>query len=143
MKSITFSIPGPPQGKARPKVVRNKYTGKSMSYTPDKTVAYEELTRLRYRAAAHGFIYPEGAYLRVTILAGYPVPKSASKKKRAEMLAEEIRPDKKPDIDNIQKIIMDALNGIAYPDDKQVIQSVSEKKYVDGAGETLVRLQEI
>lgn len=41
---IKFIIPGEPQGKARPRVVRMK-SGRSMSYTPDKTVAYEELVR--------------------------------------------------------------------------------------------------
>lgn len=41
---IEFTIPGDPRGKGRPRVVRLK-NGASMSYTPDKTVAYEELAR--------------------------------------------------------------------------------------------------
>ena len=45
---IEFTIPGDPRGKARPRVVRLK-NGASMSYTPDKTVAYEELIRQRFR----------------------------------------------------------------------------------------------
>lgn len=43
---IEFTIPGDPRGKARPRVVRLK-NGASMSYTPDKTVAYEELKIIR------------------------------------------------------------------------------------------------
>lgn len=50
---IKFIIPGEPQGKARPRVVRMK-SGRSMSYTPDKTVAYEELVRQRFLAEAQG-----------------------------------------------------------------------------------------
>ena len=41
------------------------------------------------------------------------------------------RPTKKPDIDNVEKIILDALNGIAYDDDKQVVEEASSKLYSD------------
>ena len=141
MNSIKFSIPGSPQGKARPKVVRIK-TGASVTYTPDKTVRYEELTRSRYQAAAQGFQFPDDAQVAVQITARYPIPKSKSKRIKAAMLAGQIKPAKKPDCDNIVKIICDALNGIAYRDDAQIVQVQMTKEYTDEP-RTDVRLWEI
>jgi Holliday junction resolvase RusA-like endonuclease len=141
MKVITFSIPGPPQGKARPKVVRIK-TGASVTYTPDKTVRYEELTRIRYRAAARGFKFADDAQLGVQITARYPVPKSKSKRVKAAMLSGQIKPAKKPDCDNIVKIVCDALNGIAYRDDAQIVLVQVAKEY-DDEPRTFVRLWEV
>lgn len=136
--TIHFTVPGPPVGKARPKVVRAK-NGMSMTYTPDKTVAYEELVRLRFQESlkVRPFIPLQGA-LRIKIFAGYPVPKSTSKKHRAAMLAGTELPTKKPDWDNIGKIICDALNGVAYEDDKQVTESQMRKRYIDGPGQVEV-----
>lgn len=128
MNAISFTIPGPPQGKARPRVVRAK-SGISLTYTPDKTVRYEELTRIRYRAAAHGFKFADNDPVAVQITAWYPIPKSKSKKVQAAMQAGEIKPTKKPDCDNIIKIICDALNGFAYKDDAQVTLTQAAKAY--------------
>jgi Holliday junction resolvase RusA-like endonuclease len=132
--TIHFTVPGPPVGKARPKVVRTR-NGRSMTYTPDKTVAYEELVRLRFQESLKGCAFQplEGA-LRIQIFAGYPIPKSTSKKQRALMLENKVLPTKKPDWDNIGKIICDALNGMAYEDDKQVTESQMRKQYIDGPG---------
>lgn len=138
MKVIDFTIPGPPQGKARPKVVRIK-TGASVTYTPDKTVAYEELTRVRYQEAAAGFRFPDDAQLAIRISAFYPIPKSKSKRIQAEMLHGMIRPTKKPDCDNIVKIICDALNGFAYKDDAQIITAQISKRYAED-GQTVVKI---
>lgn len=141
MNQITFSIPGPPQGKARPKVVRIK-TGASVTYTPDKTVRYEELTRSRYQAAAQGFKFADDAQVAVQITARYPVPKSKSKKARFAMLAGQIKPTKKPDCDNIVKIVCDALNEIAYRDDAQIVLVQVSKEYADEP-RTDVRMWEV
>ena len=56
------------------------------------------------------------------VTAFFEPPKSISKKKRAEMLEGKIWPAKKPDSDNIAKVVLDALNGIAYHDDTQIIK---------------------
>lgn len=141
MNSVTFMIPGPPQGKARPKVVRIK-TGASVTYTPDKTVRYEELTRSRYQATAHGFKFSDDAQVGVQITARDPIPKSKSKRIKAAMLAGQIKPAKKPDCDNIVKIICDALNEIAYRDDAQIVLVQIAKEYTEEP-RTDVRLWEI
>ena len=63
------------------------------------------------------------------ILAKYPIPSSWSKKNKTKALKGEIKPNTKPDADNIAKIILDALNGAAYTDDKQVTSLEIEKMY--------------
>ena len=45
------------------------------------------------------------------------------------MLSNQINPTKKPDIDNIVKIILDAMNGIAFKDDTQITKLNVEKTY--------------
>lgn len=130
MNSVSFTIPGPPQGKARPRVVRAQ-NGMSLTYTPDKTVRYEELVRIRFKAAAQGFRFQDDAQVGIQITAWYSISKSKSKKAKAAMLAGQINPTKKPDCDNIMKIICDALNGIAYKDDQQITLAQIRKKYAD------------
>ena len=94
MNEIRFTIPGKPFGKQRPRVVnRGKF---STAYTPKETVEYENLVKLYYSQTAHGYMFPDDAMLDVRIFAFYEVPKSASKKKKAAMLAQDIRPTKKP-----------------------------------------------
>lgn len=58
-----------------------------------------------------------------------PVPKSVSKVKREKMLSGSIKPGVKPDLDNVAKSILDALNGIAYYDDNQITDLKIAKRY--------------
>lgn len=69
--------------------------------------------------------------MEVYIRAYFEIPKSVSKKKKQQMLENEISPIIKPDTDNIAKSILDSLNGIAYLDDKQVIRLTVEKWYAE------------
>ena len=124
---IKFEIPGPPTGKGRPRFARvGNYT---KTYTPEETASYENLVRLMYRTQCHGFRFEDGTQLDMRIYAYFPIPKSASKKKRAKMLSGEIRPTKKPDWDNSGKIIADSLNEIAYKDDSQIVDGMVRKFY--------------
>lgn len=121
---IQFSIPGVPQGKARPRVTRAGH-----AYTPEKTRQYERLVRGRYLQTAGLLPFPDGAALCAHIVASYPIPKGTSKKDRQAMLDGKILPTKKPDADNIAKIILDALNGYAYKDDACVVSLSVIKAY--------------
>ena len=123
---MKFTIPGEPCGKARPRVVR--VGNMSRTYTPEQTVSYENLVKLEFQQAANGFFKREGS-VRVQIAAYFSVPKSAGKKKSALMQAGKIRPTKKPDWDNIGKIVCDALNGIAFKDDSQVVEATVTKQF--------------
>lgn len=127
MKQIKFSIPGQPFGKQRPRVVSRGTFSKA--YTPKETVSYENLVKLMYSQAAKGKMFPDGTMLDVRIIAYYDIPKSTSKKKRKEMLEHKIRPAKKPDWDNIGKIVCDSLNLVAYHDDSAVVDAQVRKFY--------------
>lgn len=127
--TITFTVPGSPQGKMRPRVVkRGNFV---QTYTPDKTVNYENLVKLMYGQEAKGRVFDREKSLLVLIVALYDIPQSTSKKRAELMRIGEIRPTKKPDLDNIAKIICDALNGVAYHDDAQVVDLKVVKYYSD------------
>ncbi|VEJ94924.1 Holliday junction resolvase [uncultured Blautia sp.] len=127
MKSIRFSIPGQPMGKQRPRVVHNGSF--SQAFTPKETVSYENLVRVMYREAARGKRFTDEDMLDVRVIAYYSIPKSTSKKKRKMMLEHKIRPGKKPDWDNIGKIICDSLNTVAYRDDSSIVDAQVRKFY--------------
>lgn len=118
-----FTVLGEPQGKGRPRFVRK--TG--MTFTPDKTVSYENLIATEYRRQV-GTQFTEGT-LDMRIMAYFGIPKSASKRKKQQMESGELRPAKKPDMDNIMKVVADALNAVAYRDDAQVVDSQIRKFY--------------
>lgn len=119
---MEFTVQGEPTGKARPIVT------KWGTHTPEKTVLYENLIKTEYRLA-NGQKH-EGQ-LVMNIKAYYTIPKSASKSKHDKMVSGEIRPTKKPDVDNILKVIADALNKIAYDDDSQIVRATISKFYSD------------
>ena len=67
--------------------------------------------------------------LDLRVIAYFGIPKSASQKRRTEMLAGSIRPTKRPDADNILKVVADSLNGLAYHDDAQLVDAQIRKFY--------------
>lgn len=118
-KIIRFEIPGEPMGKQRPRVVR--VGGFSRAYTPKKTADYENLVRLAYNQEAKGERFEDDVMIGMKVNAYYKIPKSTSKAKAKDMVAEILRPKKKPDADNVAKAVMDALNGVAYKDDAAIV----------------------
>lgn len=125
---MTIVVPGEPQGKARPRFVR---IGKGVkTYTPSTTIEYEDLIRKCWHKDTKGsHIYEDPVVMMVT--AYFAIPKRASKVQAQQMREGIILPTKKPDVDNILKVVADALNGFAYEDDKQVVQMGCKKLYGD------------
>lgn len=125
---VKFEIIGPPQGKGRHRaqVLPN---GKIHTYTPENTASYENLVKVMYLQQV-GRKRLTGA-LQARIQAFYAIPNSWSKKRKAEANDGVERPKTKPDLDNCCKIILDALNGIAFYDDKQVVELYASKHYAD------------
>lgn len=118
-----------PQGKARARTYYNAKKKVMSSTTPDKTVLYENFIATRYMEAAGEQRFSDGAYIKARIQAFYEIPKSSSKVKKTAMLSGELLPTKKPDIDNIVKAVLDALNEVAYRDDTQVVELQVRKQY--------------
>jgi hypothetical protein len=71
------------------------------------------------------------APVTVAIYIRASIPASFSKQKRKDALEGILKPTKKPDIDNIAKCFLDAMNGIVYLDDKQVVNLHLTKVYAE------------
>ncbi len=137
MKQICFEIFGEPTGKGRPRFSRvGNYV---KTHTDSKTENYESKVQYAYQMASSVF-FNVGEQIKAKITAYYQIPKgqyvfhkktnTTDLKKDGElMLKGDIRPTKKPDCDNIAKIILDALNGLAYHDDSQVVSLQVDKFY--------------
>lgn len=124
MKVCQFVVPGEPVGKGRPRFdTRGKY---ARAYTPKKTRDYENLVRMCWKLQS-GESFPEGTALRMEIRAYFPIPKSLSAKKQAELDGKPYK--SKGDIDNIAKIICDSGNKIIYYDDAQISEMAISKRY--------------
>lgn len=121
---IYFTIPGPAKGKGRPRFARRGNFVKT--YAPETTVNYENWVKLCYQAAEQSSISGE---IHAEIKCYFEIPKSFSKKKRESCLNKETKPTKKPDLSNIIKIVEDALNGLAYHDDSQIVELVATKDW--------------
>lgn len=123
----TFTVYGKPVGKARPRFT--KVGGFVRVYTPQSTTDYEERIR---QAAVHstaGKKFPEDVPLKIKVTAYFPIPKSASKKRKRKVATGKVRCRLKPDLDNILKTVMDGMqgeNGI-ISDDKAVYSAYCSK----------------
>lgn len=125
---VSFFVPSAPQGKARPRVFRDPHSGTVHGVTPTRTRKYEELIRQCYEATHTSKIACEP--IEVCITAWFAIPRSYTKKQRMDIAEGRLLPTKRPDADNITKCVLDALNGVAYADDSQVVRVLCEKLYV-------------
>ena len=129
-------VEGKIKGKQRPRF--NSRTGSA--YTPKETISYENWVRFCYKE--QGGKHLTGA-IRARITAYYKIPKSYTKK-RVQAIKEGLEyPQKKPDADNIAKIILDSLNKIAYEDDSQIIELTVLKRYTEDVERVELELEEV
>lgn len=128
---ISFTVPGAPIGKGRPRV--STRGGKfAQMYTPEKTANYEGLIALAAQQEMQKIghmpiLGPVKVYLDIIL----PVPSSWSKKKQAAALQGQVYPTKKPDIDNVEKALFDGMNGVVWKDDVQAVEVNKCKRYGD------------
>lgn len=128
-----FVVHGSPVGKARPRAA--VINGFARVHNTKENQQYESYVIDQYLSQI-GEVEHVGM-IKISILVYYSIEKAHYKKKGLNAVGLEkeknvIRPTKKPDIDNIAKIIMDALNGVAYKDDAQVVGLTVEKYYFNG-----------
>ena len=119
---IQFTIPGPPVGKARARVTRQGH-----AYTPAKTVNYEALVKQTFAAKYPDFVPMAGPVRMGLWIMLMPSKETARKIKKGI----KVYPTIKPDVDNVLKIIADALSGLAFVDDKQIVESDLSKHYAE------------
>lgn len=150
-KNVELIILGEPMGKQRPRF--STYNGFVKTHTPKETINYESMVVHEYRQKYDKMVFDQNSQLIVTIYALFPITKQHYKfhkktntidldKVGQEMVKGNIKPTKKPDCDNVAKIVLDALNGIAYPDDSQVVSLCVRKFYTDQQARVVLEIKE-
>lgn len=125
---MKFTVYGKPQGKARP-----RFTRQGRAYTPEKTVYYETQIRQAYINAG-GELISDSAPILICITACF-------KKAKSNKMPS---PTLKPDTDNIAKAVCDALNSVAYKDDKQITCLTVDKVWAeDGIERVEIEVEEL
>ena len=115
---VSFTIVGEPVPKARARTVRKG--GRTWSFTPKRVAAWEKVVK---ETAELNFNSPYNGPVAVSLAFFLKRPKSRRKDNFVETT---------PDIDNLEKAVLDGLNGVAYLDDKLVVVKNSVKRYVVG-----------
>jgi len=127
MYQLAFFVPGEPvaKGRARSSPYRKKDGGLGVrTYSPDKTVTWERT--LKYEALKMKPTEPLDGPLRIELHFYFPRNKAAKKRPY---------PHVRPDLDNLEKAVMDALNGVIWTDDARVCSKTSAKHYTNDAGQ--------
>lgn len=122
---ISFIVYGEPVAQGRPRFTT--VNGHAKAYDPEKSYSYKQLVRLE----ATKVMPPEPwqKAIKIEVRACRSIPKVFSKKRQIMAIQGDIRPTTKPDIDNIVKGIKDALKGVIWRDDSQVVEIVASKWY--------------
>lgn len=135
---LEFTIKGKVVAKQSMKIGRY-----GIKYTPREVKDYASLVQKSFLAKypMWTYRYYEDIPLKVYIAVHKSIPKSYNKRKTKEASVNYLRPTSKPDCDNIAKGICDALNGLAYPDDRQIVSLVVNKYYTEYEDYVNVRIE--
>lgn len=127
---LRFTVPGLPIAKGRPRVTKTGHT-----FTPQRTLSYEAQVRFAFTSACPGWRpYPRDIPLALDIVACFPLPASTSKKRRLLLGMGNAMPMvQRPDLDNLAKTVLDALNLVCWSDDAQVAEIRARKRRTSGA----------
>ncbi len=115
MRRIIFEVKGDPIPKARARTVRKG--GRTWSFTPKKVAEWERQVReeaLKY--------FPEPMEGPVSLTLGFYLKRPKSRRKDNYCATT-------PDLDNLEKAVLDSLNGVAYEDDRYVVVKSAAKLY--------------
>ena len=128
---ITFEVDGDPVGKQR---ARHRRVGNFIqTYTPTKTRSYEQQIKDAAKQAM-GITEPLETPISLYLYIRAPIPKSTTKKALQGILDGLIKPIKKPDASNVLKSVEDAMNGVVYKDDSQIVNIHCTKVYASVPG---------
>lgn len=119
---VRIVVPGPPVPKGRPRLGKNGH-----AYTPARTRAYEQAVRAAWLEAG-GPRLPDGPFAAVVDLV---VERPASHYRTKARLLREDAPvlPLRLDADNALKGLLDALNGLAFTDDRWAADVHARKRW--------------
>ena len=118
-----------PVAKGRPRLTRY-----GQAYTPKKTKDYEKAIAEHFKSLDISKF--EGP-IQIKLVFQMPIPKSFTKKQNELIKKGFLKYDKKPDLDNLAKAVLDALNGLAYEDDSKITGLFLVKRYSNFPGTTM------
>ena len=122
---MTFVVAGEAVPQGRPRFMRNGH-----AYDPQKSRDYKEQVAFAASWAMRGqSAFQKGTPLKCAITIWHKTPARFTKEQKKMVENETLRPTSKPDVDNIAKSITDAMNGIVYADDSQIVELICEKYY--------------
>ena len=128
---VTFKVDADPVGKQRARYAkRGNFV---QTYTPDKTRNYETLIK-EAAIEAMGTSEPLETPVTLYLYIRAPIPKSLPKKRIEACLNGLEKPIKKPDASNVLKSVEDAMNGVVYKDDSQIVNIHVSKVYSSVSG---------
>ncbi len=124
MKTLQFTIPGDPVSQGRPRF--STHGGFARAYDPKKSREGKAVVRLCASEALQksGWSEPISGPIEMLVQFGIPLPKSQYRKRSPVKRQWRV---KKPDIDNLMKLVKDACSGVVFLDDNQIVRVVGEK----------------
>ena len=121
MNQHVFTVYGSPVAQGRPRFFRRgNFVG---TYDPDKSRTWKQDVKAQVLDALNGTPEIHDGALDLRLIFHLPRPKSLPKKV--------VHHTKKPDADNLCKAIKDALRGVLYRDDSQIVTLEVHKQYGD------------
>jgi Holliday junction resolvase RusA-like endonuclease len=136
---IEFEVRGEPVPAGRPRAGKTR-KGRTVLYDPAKSRNFKQYVKLVASQHAPKALITGPIILEVDVFR--PIPKSFSKKKASQAEEKRLRPTTKPDTSNYVKLVEDALNGVIYKDDSQIV-SLIVKKFYSGTPRIRVLVDEI
>jgi Holliday junction resolvase RusA-like endonuclease len=123
MTTIKILFDGQPVAKGRPRMTRTGH-----AYTPAKTRQQEDYCKLAASLAMDRRM-PLTGPLAIEMVVYRQIPPSWSQKKQTQAISGEIWPISRPDLDNYEKLVLDACNSIVWGDDAQICKVVKMKVF--------------
>jgi Holliday junction resolvase RusA-like endonuclease len=124
--SFYFEIPVTPVPKARARTYTTRQ-GITRTITPNKTRSFESYIKGWLQLRFDREPFQEPLHFELTFV--FEVPKSYSKASRIYCLSDRGRHTKKPDLDNLEKSVLDAAEGVLFYNDSQICKKTSQKKW--------------
>lgn len=137
-RSVTFDIYGIPKPKGSARAFVAMKAGKkprAIVTTDNKSLkSWEAAVRDAARDVVGQAYFTEAVSLEIDFW--FPRPKSVSAAKRPHMTT-------KPDLSKLLRGAEDALNGVIFKDDAQVVRAITAKRYVDGPAGARITVTEM
>jgi len=135
---LSFFVSGLPTAQGRPRSFAIRKggvpTGKIAHYTPKESASWLAQIREAARQAHNGRTLLTGP-VKLSVICLMPMPKSLSNRVRGAVLSGDIVPHtKRPDADNLEAVVMNALKNVVWKDDSQVWDHWTRKYYGDPPG---------